>query len=249
MGREKKQFSCALITGASSGLGKALASFLSKKNIDLILTSRNSSPLSIDLAQEKEREVLFEEITDKKPDLIINNAAFGSYGNSLDLSIEEQLNMIDLNIKALVEISLHSARTLIEAGKTGTILNISSAGAFFPFPTFNTYCASKSFVNSFSLALDAELQSKGVRVLCACPGPINTNFRSRASKGYPQQKTSLAMPVEKAVHHLWRQIEKEQTLYVFDWKTKWMVQFGKWIPRSLLNRLLRNSIKDRYLLD
>jgi len=242
-----KMFSKALITGATSGLGEALCEILSSKNIELIQTSRSSDPLKIDLSNDEERQILLKEISEKIPDLIINNAGFGFYGNALDLSIDEQLKMIEVNCKALVEISLHAAKELIKAGKTGTILNISSAGAFFPFPTFNVYCASKAFVNQFSLGLHSELKNKGVRVLCACPGQIATDFRVKAGKGHPQKSDQRSMSEECAAKHLWKQIQREKPLYIFDWRTKAMVQIAKFLPRPLLDSILKKSIQDRFL--
>lgn len=232
----------ALITGATSGLGKGLSQFLQAKGTEVI----EMGSKSCDLRDKAERKKLLDLITERKPDLIVNNAGFGLYGPTLSHSIEEELDMIEVNVSALVEISLHAARTLIDAGKRGTILNISSAAAFLPYPTFNTYAASKAFVVRFSLALDAELRGQGVRVLCACPGQIATNFRSRAAKGHPQKGDRRTMSIEEAVQHLWKQIEGEKPLYVFDWRSRSMLFFGRLMPAGVRNRLLTNRLKERY---
>ena len=239
--QSKPSFKTALVTGSTSGLGKALADFLEEKGIEVIRTGSKD----VDLSERPQRKKLLDEITEKKPDLIINNAGLSFYGFSVDLSIDEQLKILDVNCNALVEISLHSAKTLLEANKTGTILNISSAGAFYAFPTYNVYCASKAFVNSFSLALDAELKKDGIRVLCACPGQIATDFRNRAAKGHPQKPDRRTMPVELAVKHLWKQLERQKSLYIFDWKTKGMLWISRFIPRPILNETLQKSICDR----
>jgi len=238
----KPSFKTALITGAYSGLGQALAQFLETQGIECILTGRRD----VDLSNRTDRHRLLDIIDTKTPDLVINNAGFGLYGPTLDLSIQEQLDMIEVNISALVEMTHRAASALLKAKKRGTILNISSAGAFIPFPTFNVYCASKAFVNSFSLALDAELRSQGVRVLCACPGQIATAFRQKASKGLPQEKDHLTMPVDKAVAHLWKQIQKQKGLYVFGWRAKILVWTTKFVPKKLLNPWLIKSLKRRY---
>ncbi len=242
----KPSFKLALVTGASSGIGKALVDFLASKNIEVIGTSRTNSTFPLDLSDRDQRKQLLDLITEKKPDLIINNAGFGFYGPTLSLSIDEQLKMVEVNVNALMEISIHSARTLIEAGKQGTILNISSAGAFFPFPNFNVYCASKAFVNQFSLTLDVELADQGVRVLCACPGQVATNFRSRAAKGHHQKTDAVTMSVETAVHHLWKQLTKQRQLYIFDWKMRLMVLFSKCIPQKRLQKMLKEKLSDRF---
>jgi uncharacterized protein len=222
-----------------------MAHFLEEKGIACIKTGRNTDFLSIDLSKKEERKTLLEEITKEKPDLIINNAGFGLYGPSVELSIEDQLDLIEVNVSALVEISLHSAKELIQAKKGGTILNISSAGAFLPFPNFNLYASSKAFVNHFSLTLDAELRPYRIRVLCACPGQIVTAFRSRASKGHMPHPDPIAMPVEEAVAHLWKQIEKEIPLYVFNWKTKWLLRVAKCLPKRVLENILTRKIDQR----
>ncbi|NGX59103.1 MAG: Serine 3-dehydrogenase [Chlamydiae bacterium] len=238
----KPSFNLALVTGSTSGLGKAMADFLEEKGIQVIRTGSKQ----VNLADPSMRKKLLEEITEKKPDLIINNAGLGFYGLSVDLPIADQLTVVEVNCNALLEISLHAAKTLLKAGKGGTILNISSAGAFFAFPTFNAYCASKAFVNHFSLALDLELKEKGIRVLCACPGQIATNFRTRAAKGFPQKTDKRTISIEKAVQYLWKQIQKQKPLYIFDWKTRLMVWLTRLFPRALLNKALLKSLKDRY---
>lgn len=242
MPSEISSYKTALVTGATSGLGKGLADFLEKKGIEVIRMGSKD----YDLSHSAERENLLQLITEKKPDLVVNNAGFGLYGPCLSHSIEEQTKMIDVNVTALVEISLCAAKELIKEGKKGTILNISSAGAYFAYPTFNIYCASKAFVKQFSLALDGELQGQGVRVLCSCPGQIETDFRSRAAKGFPQQKNGQAMSIEKAVKEIWWQIEKEKPLHIFDWRVWLMVQISRIFPRRMVERILIEKLRSRY---
>lgn len=235
----------ALITGATSGIGKALADDLEKKGFSLILTGRNREKLTghnlaLDLSNEKQRKELIKIIQREVPDLIINNAGFGLYGLSCELSVEEQLQMIEVNAKAPIEIALESAKALLRAERPGIIVNISSAAAFFNYPLFNTYAASKACLLRFSLALDAELKKKGIRVLCACPGPIVTDFRRRAAKGLVYKVSGMS--VEKAVHCLWRQIEQQKPLAIFDWRTYLLVHFVRLLPRSLQEQLLLRSI-------
>lgn len=235
----------ALITGATSGLGEALAHFLSGKGYTPLLTGRTidklkNRGLALDLTLPEERKRLIQLIERETPELIINNAGFGLYGESCSLSIEQQLAMIELNVKAAVEISLASARALVAAGKKGTLLNIASAAAFFPFPQFNVYAASKAFLLHFSIALDSELRDKGIRVLCACPGPIDTPFRTRAAQGASTRQA--AYPVEKAVAALWKQIETGRGVSIFDQKTRLLVLFARLLPRRLQQRLLSRSI-------
>ncbi len=250
----------ALITGASSGLGKALAHALSLQGIALILTGRDevrlqalakqlSTPcryLALDLSQPDQRKKLIAEIEEHAPDLIINNAGFGLYGDALKHPAE-QLNMIDVNITALVDIALTAAHTLIDKKKTGVILNVSSAAAFFSYPTFAVYAASKAFVLSFSEAFDKEISPHGVRSLTVCPGQIDTAFRERASGHFPQKKDLWTMSVEKAAKLILNQIENQKTPLIIDWRYRMAVFFARLLPKRYLENRLKNSLRDRYL--
>jgi uncharacterized protein len=249
----------ALVTGATSGLGTALCTLLSKKNIPLIITGRSKEKLLklqtslpvhtiqivADLSNRDSRATLIDQIKQLTPDLIINNAGFGLYGNGVDLDITSQLDMLETNGAALLEISLTAAQALIKASKPGTILNISSAAANFPFPGFAVYAASKAFVKQLSLALNTELSPQGVRVLTACPGQIITNFRKTASGGKTQTPSRLAMTAEKAADHLWRQIVRQTPLTLFDWKTRFGTYLFRLFPAAFRSGLLHRSILKR----
>lgn len=234
-------FNKALITGGHSGLGKALGDFLEAQNIPVIRTSSETH----DLTTQEGIQGVIDLIEKEKPDLIVNNAGIGLYGPTLSHPISEELSILKVNIEALTTLTLHGAQTMTK----GTILNISSAGAFFAYPTFNLYCASKAFVNSFSLALDRELKHTGIRVLCACPGQIATSFRTRAAKGHPQKTDRRTMTPEEAASHLWWQIQKGKPLHIFDWKTRWTVRLSKLFPRPLLEQILIDTLKSRYPQD
>jgi len=234
---------CALVTGSTYGLGSALADFLESKGIKVIRTGRTSPTLPVDLAGDRQK--LLEIISTECPDLIVNNAGFGLYGATIDLDIQEQLDMIEVNVKALVEISIHSAKTFAKAGKKGIILNISSGVAYLPAaPFFNLYGSTKAFVKCFSLSLDAELRDQGIRVLCACPGYIVTQFRKRASKGFSQfKKDFITMSPEDAVMHIWNQIQKRKRVILFDWRTKLLIWISRLIPRVLSEKIFKTKIK------
>ena len=171
-----------LITGASYGIGEALATEFAKNGHDLVLTARTETKLaqlkqnleskfqikvttiSLDLSKEDEMKLLIEFAEDKNIDLLINNAGFGDQGYIDKSDPEKQMQMIDLNIKALSYLSQSFIKTFKDKGAKGKILNVASIAAFAPGPMMSTYYASKAYVLSFSRALAAETVDFGIQV-------------------------------------------------------------------------------------
>lgn len=248
----------ALITGATSGIGKALAYLLASHHISLILTGRNREELenlkknlpvpviihAADLSQD--RKELLNLIQSHAPDLIINSAGYGLYGEVLTHPLSEQMNLLEVNLKAALEITIVGVHTLTAKNKQGIILNISSAAAFFIYPTFALYAASKRSLLDFSLAFDEEVKPQGVRILTSCPGPVSTHFRERAASGYPQKRDPLAISPERAAELIWQQIEERKPLRIIDWKMALMVRLTRLIPPRLLAKALKHSLSTRY---
>lgn len=256
-------FSLAVVTGASSGLGEAFARFLAERQISLILVARNGEKLEhlanelrpkvqtevfvCDLSQKKERARLVSLLHERTPDLLINNAGFGYYGDVLTYSSEDLLEMVDVNVSAVVELATEAARALVSSGKTGVILNLSSAGAFQLFPGFSTYVASKAFVKLFSESFDAEVSPLGIRVLAACPGRVDTHFRHRASGSVELEKGSGSMMSTFAVQEMWKQIQKGKGVHVFDWKYRLMTFLTRFlIPKKTLIKILKKGNEARF---
>ncbi len=251
----------ALITGASSGLGLALSHALFKQGYSLILVARNEEKLKetaahlpsstqticADLSQREHRKVLIDIIHQKQPDLIINNAGFGLYGPAHTQPLSELKEMVEVNIEALLELSIEGAKAMLQARKKGRILNISSAAAFFSYPTFSVYAATKAFVNSFSESLDAEMKRHEIRVYAACPGQIDTNFRAKASRNHPQQKDNMTMSAETAAKLILKEMEKNKPIFIVDWRYRIMVAISRLLPKRLLQGYLERSLKDRYV--
>jgi short-subunit dehydrogenase len=252
------KFSLALVTGATSGIGEGLAHFLADKGIPLFLTGRNAQKLqemknilsqkvpveilSVDLIKNEERKQLVNKIKELSPDLVINNAGMSIYGEILKSETQDVLNIIELNINALVELTLASARSLVSKKKEGVILNVSSAASFFSMPGFATYAASKAFVTSFSEALNYEFEQYGIHVLAACPGVVETNFRER-SGGLEDPQESV-MSVDFAVKEIFKQIESQKPVYVFGFRYRVLGFFSKYFsPRSLVNKIIYSRMK------
>jgi uncharacterized protein len=191
----------ALITGASGGIGLELARLFAADGHDLVLVARREDRLRA-LAEELERagvEVtvlacdlsradapawLFAELEAREIELgyLVNNAGFGSIGAFWQLDRARELEMIDLNIRALVELTHLALPGMIERG-FGRVLNIGSTAGFQPGPRMATYYASKAFVNHFTEAIAHELRGTGVTATVHCPGPTITEFGEVAGNG------------------------------------------------------------------
>ena len=188
----------AVITGASSGIGAELARVFARNGHDLAFVARRAErlhslaneiaaagagrPLVIaaDLLQTGAAERIEEALTaaGAEPQYIVNNAGFGLIGRAAERDRAEQLAMIDLNIRALTDLSLAFVDSL--ARHKGGILNVGSMAGFLPGPGMAVYYASKAYVLSFSQALHSELAPRGIRVSVLCPGPVPTEFAERA---------------------------------------------------------------------
>ncbi len=261
--QKKPPFRLALITGASSGIGQALCYLLAKKRINLMITGHNTANLQqvaddlrplvnvaiypANLANPIEREQLIERIRELVPDLVINNAGFGLYGDAINFPTQEQAEILQVNVNALFEISLEAGRTLVEAKQPGVILNVSSAAAFQPMPGFAAYAASKAFVTLFSEALNEEMKKHGIHVLASCPGQVATKFRARASKGQaPKASPPMTMTLDFAVNEIWKQIEQRKPVHIFDWRYRLATFLTRYlIPRSLMMRIISKNIAKR----
>jgi short-subunit dehydrogenase len=246
----------ALVTGASSGIGLELCRRLSQKGLFLILTGRHEGRLGqlakelpgsevvvADLATEQGRKTLVSLINERLPDLVINNAGYGLLGDIVSHGAEKQLDLVRVDVEAVLEITVEAAAALKEKGQPGTIINISSAASFQPYPYFAAYAASKAFVTSFSEAVNHELKPYGIDVLVSCPGWIDTPFGVRASGGKPRRKPAKrAMTVDFAVDEILWQIEKKKPVHTFDWRYRLAVWAGKYVvPKRVAFYILKKA--------
>jgi hypothetical protein len=195
----------ALITGASSGIGEALAKRVARDGRAVGLVARRADRLEA-LAEEirrahgTEAHVLACDLTAPGAirglaaevkhrgltvDWLVNNAGFGTYGPFHELPVEKELEEIRLNVMALVEVTGRFLPAMVER-RRGVVMNVSSIGGLFPSPFMATYAATKAFVVSFSEGLAVELRDKGVSVLCVCPGFTRTEFQ-----GHIEADTSI----------------------------------------------------------
>jgi uncharacterized protein len=252
-----KKIHYGLITGATSGIGKAMAYFLSNKKIPLMITGRNSTLLKkiaaeigadyfpANLSNKEERKNLLLWSLKKNPDLIINAAGYGTYGWIDNYPIQEQMDMLEVNASALSEITLTYLNSWKEKQQQGTILNIASLIARAPFWGLSMYSATKCFVREFSLCLFHEAKRFDCDVLCSCPGPIPTQFQMRASKGTYRSNERFSTPLDKVTKRLWKQIQKGNPIDDFPWTLRFLLFFTSFLPKTLISHFLWKSIKGR----
>ncbi|HET9120586.1 MAG TPA: SDR family oxidoreductase [Solirubrobacterales bacterium] len=189
----------ALVTGASSGIGASIADQLGARGFSLILVARREERLislatdlsaehgvdveviACDLAREDERDRLQFEIRGggRPVEVLVNNAGFGHQADFARSPRERMVEMVHLNVEAVVDLTSRFLPPMVERGR-GSVINIASTGAFQPLPGSAVYGASKAFVLSFSEAIRTELRGSGVSVTAVCPGPVRTEFMTVA---------------------------------------------------------------------
>ncbi len=215
-------FSCALVTGASVGLGEEFAFQIAPRVGKLVLVARREPLLQqladrirmkhpqvavavfeVDLRQVAERERLVELLAARglQPDLLVNNAGLGDYGEFATADWDRLQAMLQVNIEALTHLTRMLVPEMIRRG--GAIINVSSLASLLPIPDFAVYAATKAYVTSFSEALRIELREHRIPVVSVCPGPVRTEFgkvsqRSPDSPSMPAKK-SFYVPKEQVV--------------------------------------------------
>jgi hypothetical protein len=204
--------STALVTGASSGIGAAIATELASRGYSLILVARREERLqslatdlrgehdveaeivTADLGKESERDRLQTELGGhgRAVELLVNNAGFGHQADFATSPRERMVEMVRVNVEAVVDLTSRFLGPMVERGR-GSVINVASTGAFQPLPGSAVYGASKSFVLSFSEAIRTELRGTGVTVTAVCPGPVKTEFTEVAGVGGLEERTPGAV--------------------------------------------------------
>ena len=184
----------ALITGATSGIGRCMARELSYRGWELILTGRNEAELkklqrelghteiiTADLADKKEVFKVYEFCRDKNVDMLVNNAGYGIFGKFDETDLDDEIDMINVNITAVHILTKLFLRDFKERNR-GRIINVASSAGFMTGPLLSSYYASKNYVVRLSLAIAEELrrEKSAVRITILCPGPVSTHFNDRA---------------------------------------------------------------------
>lgn len=256
----------AVITGASEGIGAELARVFAAKGHELALVARRRDRLEaladeitgdgasrptiveLDLLAENAAETLGERLAEAglAPQYLVNNAGFGLIGRAAELDTAEQIDMIDLNIRALTALTLYFLPSLVAT--KGGVLNVSSVASFMPGPGFAVYYASKAFVRSFSEALSQELKPQGVKVSCLCPGPVLTGFQARAGMSYEGLMAAMKpalLPAGEVARQGYAGLMAGRRVVVPGWVNQMLIWGSALTPRAILLPILATAQQRR----
>lgn len=246
----------ALITGASSGIGYNMAKYMSFLGYDLILVARNVEKLeelrdilptkvkiiAIDLSDEKKIKELFIATRGEDIDVLINNAGFGVFGPFSTTELVKEINMIDVNIKAVHILTKLFVKEMKKKDR-GYILNVASSAAFQPGPLMASYYASKAYVLRLSEAINEELRKSksNVRISCLCPGPVDTNFNNIAGVKFSIKPLSSDYVAKYAIDKMF----KNKMVIVPGFKLKMARFFGRFISDRKLMKIVYKIQKNK----
>ncbi len=249
-----------ILTGASRGIGAEYARLLASRGYDLLLVSRDDTRLAqlsreletnhrvqahvfiIDLAQPDAAHRLFVEGRRYRhtPDMLINNAGFGLYGEFVSHPLPRVQEMLHLHVQTVVESIRLFLPGMIERG-SGTLINVASLAGMLPFPYFAEYAATKAFLLSFSEALAEEVRATGVHVQACCPGQTETDFH--ASAGF---RPSGLFPVQTAAQVACASLAAlpaRKPVVTIGWQGRLAALLTKWVPRTALTRAAGRRIR------
>ncbi len=258
----------ALITGASSGIGEAFARRLAAEKHNLVLVARSEDKLvrlcdelifqhkivahyvALDLIDFEADLRLFNE-TEKRGlevDWLINNAGFGSMGDFARLDIETELEMIGLNVMALVALTHRYLQNMRER-QSGTIINVASTASFQPVPFMATYAATKAFVRSFSEAIAEENRPFNITVTALCPGPTETNFFDAAGVQANVREAFLkkgTQTPEAVVEAALNAVSRGKSSVISGWTNYLSARLGNFVPNSLITRAVGGVLRPKF---
>jgi len=246
-----------VITGASAGIGAELARVFAANGHTLVLVARREQRLTAlateiaatgqpkplvlpcDLALPDAAASIGQALATRalEPEYIVNNAGFGLIGRAADLDRAEQLGMIDLNVRALTDLSFSFIESLER--HRGGVLNVASIAGVMPGPGSAVYYASKAYVLSLSEAMHCELKPRGIRVTCLCPGPVATEFQARAGIPEAEPPWPLAQPAARVAAAGYRGLMRGRRVVVPGLVPKLMAALApRILPRALLLALV-----------
>jgi uncharacterized protein len=252
-----------LITGASTGIGAAFARKLAARGRNVLLVARSEDKLialcnelgrltsiraqyiALDLQQPDAGAQLFEETKkrDLEVEMLINNAGFGSMGDFARLDPDRELEIIQLNVRALVDLT-HRFLAPMRERKRGTIINVASTAAFQAVPYMATYAATKAFVLSFTEAIAEENRPHGIHVMALCPGVTETNFFEASKIDRPPMRT--IQTAEEVVDAALRGLARKKTVAISGWANWLLVEAERFVPRSTVRKVAAKALRSRF---
>jgi len=263
-----------LITGASGGIGEAIANRLAKRKHNLVLVARNDAKLktlatqlsneyqtsveyiAADLSKAGAAHRIFDEtkVRQLEIEMLINNAGIGSGGEFSEIPLQSELDMLQLNISSLVALT-HLFLQPMKARKSGTIINVASMASFIPIPYMATYAASKVFVRHFTQALSQECNVYNVHVMLLCPGLTKTNFNNAAgidneiSKGLGAEYGSSTQTPEQVADEMLKALDKRKHYIVSGKMNRVAASLSALLPNAFIAknyaRSYRNKIENK----
>ena len=246
----------ALVTGASSGIGKDIAIYLGELGYDVILVSRDENRLKAtaekiktnttiypcDLSGRDNCFKLYATFKDEDIDLLVNGAGFGLFGNSWETDINKEMKMIDVNVNALHILTKWFLKDMVAKDK-GRILNIASSAGFFAGPILNTYYATKNYVLKWTEGIYEELRrvNSSVHVSCLCPGPVDTNFNKVAGGSFSVK----ALDSQYVARYAIDKCLKNKLIIIPGFGMKCGIFFNKFLPTKLSLKIVYNIQKKK----
>lgn len=247
-----------LITGASSGIGLALARLFAADDSNLVLVARREERLkaladelksefgvdvfilSKDLSEKNAPREIFEEIQKEgiQIDVVVNSAGFGSRGGFAELGEEAQMDMLQVNIAALTHLTRLFLPGIIERGRGG-ILNVGSLAGFQPGPNLAVYYATKAYVLSFTEALSEEIRNPNIKITCLAPGPVRTEFGSKSELDDSLLFKMSLMDVEPVVKAGYKGFRKGKVIVIPGIKQKLIPFLLRFTPRFLARKIAK----------
>ena len=234
----------ALITGASSGIGKEMSIYLSKLGYDLILVARRKEKLEdtkklcntnveimeLDLSNKNNIFKLYEKTKNKNIDILINNAGFGLFGHFTETDLDTELKMIDLNIKCVHILTKLFLTNFVKKNK-GYILNVASSAGFMAGPKLSTYYSTKNYVLKQTMAIYEELKqmNSNVKISALCPGPVDTEFNKVAHGSFNTKSATAEYVAKYGIDKML----KGKLIIIPTIKMKLAIFFNKFLPYKL----------------
>jgi uncharacterized protein len=248
----------AVVTGASSGLGREFALALAERGHPVLAVARREEhllvlaeevaasggqlePLIADLSTSVGVEELLARAASLEVELLVNNAGVATYGPFASTPVERELELVRLNVEAIVALTRGLLPTMLERGRGG-VINVASQMAFQPMPYFAAYAASKAFVLSFSEALAEEVRGTGVRVTAVAPGFVTTEFAEVAGSNEPERRFPHLQP-RRVVETALRAYERDRTVKVVGSFYAFLTFAGRFAPRAALRRTMGRALR------